>query len=107
MKGRTWLAGHGLQDMDCWIRIAGHGLQDMDTNMDCRKRITGQEYRHGSQDMDCRTWIAGYGLQDRDTDMDCRTLDSRGPAVHQAAEGQQHIAGSTSGSRGPPVHKVA
>ena len=82
MNGRTWLAGHGLQDMDCWIRIAGHGLQDMDTNMDCRKRITGQEYRHGSQDMDCRTWIAGYGLQDRDTEW---------IAGHWIAEGRQHI----------------
>ena len=32
------MAGHGLQDMDCWIRIAGHGRrhgsQDMDTDMD-------------------------------------------------------------------------
>ena len=60
------VAGHGLQDMDCWTRIAGHGLQDMDTNMDCRKRITGQEYRHGLQDMDCRTgtrtWIVGHWI---------------------------------------------
>ena len=37
---RTWMAGHGLQDMDRRTGIAGHGhrheLQDMDTDMDCR-----------------------------------------------------------------------
>ena len=49
----------------------------MDTNMDCRKRITGQEYRHGSQDMDCRIWI-----KDRDTEW---------IAGYWIAEGRQHI----------------
>ena len=42
MDGRTW--------------IAGHGLQDTDTDMDRRTWIAGHGYRHGAQDMDCRTW---------------------------------------------------
>ena len=72
MDGRTWIAGHGLQDMYCRIQIAGHryghGSQDMDTDMDRRTWITR---------LVSRTGIAGHGhgheLQDMDTDMDCRT----------------------------------
>ena len=37
---QTWIAGHGLHDMDRRTGIAGHGhgheLQDMYTDMDCR-----------------------------------------------------------------------
>ena len=37
MDGRTWMAGHGLQDMDCRTWISGHGhgheLQDTDTDI--------------------------------------------------------------------------
>ena len=35
---RTWMAGHGLHDMDCWIQIAGHrhehGSQDTEGKID-------------------------------------------------------------------------
>ena len=72
------MAGHGLQDMDCWTRIAGHGhrhgSQDIDTYMDCRTRtqtwIAGHGYGHGWQNMDGRTWMAEHGWQNMDTKMD-------------------------------------
>ena len=49
MVGRTWIAGHGMQDTDCRTQIRtwvaghgyGHGSKDMDTDMNC----TQQQYR--------------------------------------------------------------
>ena len=124
MDGRTWIAGHGWQDTEGRTWLAGHGWQDMD----CWTRIAGHGFKHGLQDTDHRTgiqtWIAGHGLQNKDTDMDCTTRiaegrqhiagstsGSRGPAVYKAAQGQENIRlqrdGSTSGSRGPALHQAA